>query len=47
MDSFCAVSKALYRNTIHKRRVETFLSVSGGFLLQLRFKQKVATDISE
>jgi hypothetical protein len=32
---------------LHKRRVETFLSVSAGFSLQIRFKQKVATDISE
>jgi hypothetical protein len=50
---FCSVSKAFQkRNTVaksllHKRRVETFLSVSARFSLQIRFKQKVATDISE
>jgi hypothetical protein len=32
---------------LHKRRAETFLSVSAGFSLQIRSKQKVGMDISE
>jgi hypothetical protein len=34
------------KSLLHKRRVETFLSVSAGFSLQIHFKQKVTTDIS-
>jgi hypothetical protein len=30
------------KSLLHKRRVETFLSVSVGFSLQIHFKQKVA-----
>jgi hypothetical protein len=33
------------KSLLHKRRVETFLSISAWFSLQIRFKQKVATDI--
>jgi hypothetical protein len=35
------------KSLLHKRRVKTFLSVSAGFMLQIRFKQKVAMDISD
>jgi hypothetical protein len=37
------IAKSLF----HKRRVETFLSVSAGFSLQIRLKQKVATDMTD
>jgi hypothetical protein len=54
VDRFCTISKVFQKhcNTIaksllHKRRVEMFLSVSARFSLQICFKQKVATDISE
>jgi hypothetical protein len=35
------------KSFLHKRRLEMFLSISAGFSLQIRFKQKVSTDISE
>jgi hypothetical protein len=47
VDRFESVVISVVKSLLHKRRVETFLSVSAGFSLQIRFKQKVATDIIE